>query len=282
DYLAWWNQDPVQQFWKSLPLDAGMFREILKLPVSRIHFRTTLDKVDGLRHLVDPNDSISLNNKTGYWGCYRHTTPEMVANPENRFNTTMEKLPTAPRLSAEPKTKTGRVRVTKVPDNLLFAVEGQDHSAMGPKERDYWFETFDKTNQKWTDGLFASTSEQGVMDTRICYYPDSGYMEDANGNKAPGALGYNRKVQLLYFADMSAMQRIGMQNKEHVELRKTFMKAYGPEGEMANGKFYLWVETNLLPADGVECEYVGCLEGTGLSKYGDHEAFTVETTKCCE
>ena len=30
------------------------------------------------------------------------------------------------------------------------------------------------------------------------------------------------------------------------------------------GEIQLWVETSVLTAGGVDCEYVGCMEGTGL------------------
>jgi hypothetical protein len=89
-------------------------------------------------------------------------------------------------------------------------------------------------------------------------------------NPEPSSLNYNEKVQLFYFKDLRHMERIGRLNKGHVDLRKRFLEYYGPGGEMASGKICFWVETAVLKADEVECEYIGCVEGTGF----------MGTTKC--
>lgn len=64
------------------------------------------------------------------------------------------------------------------------------------------------------------------------------------------------------------MEKIGRQNKGHADLRKRFLEAYGPSGQMVNGKISLRVETTVLKSCEMDCEYVGCAEGTGFMAFG--------------
>lgn len=105
--------------------------------------------------------------------------------------------------------------------------------------------------------------ESGILDGRICYDPESSLFREGE----PKALSYNKKVQLFYFKDLRQMEKIGRQNKGHVDLRKRFLEAYGPEGEMMTGKISLRVETTVLKS----CEMdIGCAEGTGFMAFSSH------------
>ena len=109
--------------------------------------------------------------------------------------------------------------------------------------------------------LSTTTPTEGMIDARLCYDPESGIFQ--NGQLE--SQNYNRKVQLFYILDFGHMLKLGMKNRAHVTLRRRFLAAYGPGGEMSEGGgIQLWVETSVLTAGGVDCEYVGCMEGTGL------------------
>ena len=73
------------------------------------------------------------------------------------------------------------------------------------------------------------------------------------------------------------MEKIGRSNKGHVVLRNNFLKDYCPGGKMADiAKLLLWVETSVVKKGEIECEYVGCLEGTGFMAYDKSDAFKSE------
>ncbi|KAJ5131802.1 heme-containing dehydratase [Penicillium atrosanguineum] len=130
------------------------------------------------------------------------------------------------------ESRPGRVHLTQFPDNICFVVEGQDHSAITAEERKYLFESFDDSVTRWIKDLMEAGPESGILDGRICYEPESGVFRE----KEPQALNYNKKVQLFYFKDLQHMEKIGRQNKGHVDLRKRFLEAYGPDGQMMTGK----------------------------------------------
>lgn len=288
-YQAWWTSEQVKQFWTSLPADAGMWREILTVSDRRTQYGSNVLTPSGLRHLGEP---ISVADKSGYWGCYRH---RMAAHTEDKMESSLaENLepmrPVRSTLIVSPASQPtgaheepnavcvpGRIIMTKFPENICFVVEGQDHSLITPEEKDCWFENFDALFTQWVVDLvdassFSSSSGQrsGILDTRIGYVSESGKYRDS----VPEAMNYNRKIQLFYFNDLQCMVRIGSQNKGHVALRKSFMQAYGPGGNMeVAGKICLWVETSVLKGDEIECEYVGCFEGTGFMAFRSYAEF---------
>ncbi|KAI9925591.1 hypothetical protein ASPWEDRAFT_41707 [Aspergillus wentii DTO 134E9] len=269
DYQAWWTDPDVSAFWSSLPPDAGMWREIITPHSSRTQHGTNQTTPIGLGHL---GDRIPVGDKTGYWGCYRH---RMSAEASDRMKTPLQgalSRASAGALSSDCRTvRPGRVHMTRFPENICFVVEGQDHSHLTPEETECWFKHFDQLVTQWIVDLTAAPPESGILDARLCYYPEGGTFRDS----APAALNYNKKTQFFYFTDMNHMLRFGQQNKGHVQLRSDFMEAYWPGGPLsATGQIGLWVETSVLKEGELECEYVGCLEGTGFMPFDSMEGFT--------
>lgn len=123
----------------------------------------------------------------------------------------------------------GRVHMTQFPENLCFVVEGQDHSNLMTVERETWFERFDLPTLHWLNELQSAGPETGLPEMRVCYDLRSGRFRDGE----PEAPSHNRKVQLLYFLDMERMERVGRRCKEHVLLRREFLKSCGAGGELA-------------------------------------------------
>lgn len=260
EYEKWWSLPAVTHFWTSLPDDAGMYREILTIPRSRTQFATNKKQpVVGMGSLSSGN-YVSVLDKSGYWGCYRHRIPEMQMSGDPLDSTLKERLNAAPPAQG---IRPGRVQITRVPENITFVVEGQDHSRITPEEKTYWFQNFNDLATQWMKDLSSANPEEGMLNARLCYDPDSGRFQ----NDQLESQNYDRKVQLFYFLDFGHMLKLGMKNRGHVNLRRKFLEAYGPGGEMSEGEIQLWVETSVLKAGGVDCEYVGCTEGTGLMAF---------------
>ncbi|KAB8266122.1 hem-containing dehydratase protein [Aspergillus pseudonomiae] len=258
DYERWWHSDPVMTFWGSLPDDAGIYRETITVASDRTQHATNKPQNIGMGCL---GPCAPLVDKTGYWGCYYHRIPAIASasGPEGRLPSPLKGPPR--KRDGTGDIRHGRVRMTRFPENLCFVVEGQDHSGLTDVERETWFGKFDASATGWLSELQSAGSETGLLDKRMCYDPRSGRFRDGE----PEEFGYNRKVQLFYFLDMECMERMGRMSKVHVQLRKDFLKAYGPGGELAEtGGICLWVETSILKAGGLDCEYVGCWDGTGL------------------
>ncbi|KAJ5542180.1 heme-containing dehydratase [Penicillium sp. DV-2018c] len=256
DYQKWWTRDDVSQFWAALPLDAGMWREVLTPSTRRSQYGANQHDPSGLGHLGERFD---IGHKAGYWGCYRHrlsdhTSDKMVSPVKHDLE---------PRRPSNHEIRPGRVHMTQFPDNICLVVEGQDHSAITAEEKDHWVENFDDSVCRWMKYLMEAGPESGILDRRMCYEADSGLFLEGE----PKALRYNKKVQFFYFKDLYHFEKIGRQNKGHVDLRKRFLEAYTNNGKMIDGKISLRVETSVLKADEMDCEYVGCVEGTGFMAF---------------
>ncbi|EAU31957.1 predicted protein [Aspergillus terreus NIH2624] len=268
DYRAWWCSPKVAAFWSKLPDNAGFWRESLRFAHSRVLFETNQKAPNGFAHVgsFEP-----LVEKTGYWGSYRDRLED--ATELDKLSTPIQPPVLPPRKSTK-NIRLGRVSMENFPDNLCCVVEGQDYSAMGSVEHDYWMENFHNLTTEWLTTALKAPIEDGVVSARLCHDPQSGSMD-----KAPAvpffnaALNAKRKLQLLYFLDLSCMERIGRKYKSHVQLRRKFMQAYGPKGDMEGGDLLLWVDLGVLKADDISAEYIGCHEGTGFLAYVDHPAF---------
>jgi hypothetical protein len=265
-YDEWWSSGPVADIWSSLPDDAGVWREKLTLPMSRVQFGTSQERPSGFAHLgrLVPNTT-----KSGYWGCYRDRIEEATAT--ERLSSSLGTFPKPRKASGE--VRRGRVKMDKFPENICVIVEGQDHSEIEEGEREHWVKHFDKPARKWITDVVTSGESGGVLSSRMCCAPSSGLISDRLPTSQFSTLNYNRKVQLLYFLDMECMERVGIQNKGHVALRENFMKSYCPVGPMAKGNLLMWVEMGILKATEIEAEYVGCYDGTGFMAFEDNVGF---------
>jgi hypothetical protein len=264
EFHSWWKHPDVVGFWQSLPDDAGMWREILTVPGDRAQLGTNVPEKTGFGHL---GPAMSILDKTAYWGCYYDR--KAAVTPENHFPSPLPEAPRGRPLAKISSIRRGRVHMTQFPENICFVVEGQDHADITAAEKEHWFVNFDGPVSQWVNCLVTAGPDAGILDARLCYVPESGEF----GASTPRALNFNRKIQLFYFQDMPAMERIGRYNKGHVGLRRKFLESYGPGGVMAEGKICLWVESSILRAEEMECEYVGCVEGTGMMRFDGHAAF---------
>lgn len=270
-FKAWWESADVKSFWQSLPDDAGFWRETVNLPATRaMHQAAVDDRKDGFGHC---GNLCPLTEKMGYWGAYRSRLTK--DGPEDRFASSLSAVPTPRPLSN--KVRRGTVRMTEFPDNLCFVVEGQDYSGMGQREVEYWNEHFDGLAKRWITNVMTGGSEKGLVNVRACHGIASGNQH--GGTQADGifpGLNYSRQAQLLFWLDMSYMERMGKQDTAHVKLRRDFLQAYGPGGEMEGGNILLWVDLGVLKTDEVDAEYVGCYDGTGFTAFDNQPSFRSE------
>lgn len=268
-YEEWFQSAEVQRFWSALPPDAGMWREVAKLPGGRAQFGTNKDVDYGLGAI---GKRYPYTDKMFYWGCYRDRLKE--ATSQNRLATSHPELPTRGKKSSPLAIRLGRTKFTSFPENLCLVIEGQDHSRLSDFERDHWFEKFDDTVTEWMKDLVEAGPEKGILDARVCYSDKDGNYR----NKAPAALNPAYKLQIFWFHDFRYMEKIGRSNITHRGLRDNFMASYCPAGPMAGGDLLLWVETSIAKSKEMDVEYVGCLEGTGFMAYDHAEPFVSEQT----
>lgn len=270
EYEKWWSSPEVSEFWKSLPDNAGFWREKLALSHTRAMFETNKDTPNGYAHV---GTLTSLTEKTGYWGAYRDRLED--ATPTDRLKSPLQRVP-PPKVQTE-SIRRGRVRMSRFPDNICLVIEGQDHGAMKSEEREHWNENFDHLTKKWVTHVVKSGPDAGMVSARLCHAPQSGKVEACGDTSVEQgwaqAFDFNRKVQILYFLDLSYMERIGKSVKTHVDLRRKFMESYAPTGPMANGDLLLWVELAVLKGQDMDAEYVGCYDGTGFLAYEEYGAF---------
>lgn len=296
-FKTWWESPETSAFWSSLPDNAGFWRETVSLPATRSMYESNKEKPSGFGHC---GELIPLTEKTGYWGAYRsRMTP---ATPEDKFQSPLSEVP-EPRPITD-KVRSGRVRVSKFPDNISFVVEGQDYSAMSEYERDHWNENFDGLTKQWVTNVMTAGPAKGMVSARACHAfagdkqpgatngslvngSEAGASNGTNGTQTNGhsifpGLDYIRQAQILFWLDLSKMEHIGRTDKVHVKLRRDFFAAYGPGGVMEGGDLLLWVDVAVLKGEEIDAEYVGCYDATGFLAYDHHPAFTSETVKAAK
>ncbi|KAJ5093789.1 hypothetical protein N7456_009650 [Penicillium angulare] len=290
-YEAWWTRRDVVSFWASLPDDAGMWREIISPHSSRTQHGT--NHAPGPIGLGRLGERVSVADKSGYWGCYyrrmsasntgRTILKTSLDRPLSRSEgirlskgDSSSSLASSSPAARDREIRRGRVNMHSFPDNLCFVVEGQDHTHLTSEEKVYWEQQFSVPVNRWITDLTTTgpqDPDSGILDARLCYDPASGPF-DCNGPDSLPQLKYNRKVQFFYFTDMRHMLSMGKQHSEHVRLRAQFMEAYGPGGPLHDiAKICLWAETSILKPDEIECEYIGCVEGTGFMAFESLEEF---------
>ncbi|KPA38463.1 phenylacetaldoxime dehydratase [Fusarium langsethiae] len=277
-FKQWWENDETSSFWASLPEDAGFWRETFSLPATRAIYEGTSKGSWGFGHCGKV--LLPLTTKTGYWGAYRSRM-----TPDFEGDTFSSPVPTySNQQPPSEKIRPGRVRVTDFPDNLCIVVEGQVYDAMEERERDYWNENFDGLTKQWVTNVVTSGTEQGMVLARACHGFKTEKKLGATDAKPtqngifPG-LDYVRQTQILIWQDISKMEHMGRYDKTHVTLRRNFMKAYGPGGEMEGGDLLLWVDLGILKSNEIDAEYVGCYESTGFLKLEKGKFFNAESVE---
>jgi len=281
DYNRWKNTEPVQKFWSELPDDAGVWREVMTVPKSRFMHASNQNVKSGIGHRLD----LKQSNDEGYWGVYRHrlaAITDQYTDPNDTFTSpyvtvakikpdSTKKVITIPKQQST-TVKLGRIRLSNVPDNLVFAREGQRQPNVTQEERDLWLESIAPHAQSWMEHLDTERNKTGVTSftTHLGHEKPTSRTSKSSGDFDPtlnlqlDTEAIAETNQLAYFLDLAHFEQAGRSHRGHVQLRKNTMELYGPGGKMSLGKAVLFVELCVLKAGDLDAEYIGCIENTSL------------------
>lgn len=276
DYETWKQTDAVKEFWNSLPDDAGVWREVMTVPKSRYMFAANQYETWGLATILGLKDSTD----EGYWGVYRHRlsdNPDEHTDPADTFTSpfitkskakpdSSKQVVDLSKSSLPDKIRHGRVKLTKIPDNLCYCREGQGHSKMPKEELESWKDMLAPFALSWMNHLDTERNKNGAVSFTF-HLAHENPQQVAN----PGADleletdAIAESNQLMYFLDLAHFELAGRSFKDHVKLRQRTFDMYGPDGQYGQkGKLSLFVEMCVLKSGDLDAEYIGCREGTGL------------------
>jgi hypothetical protein len=271
DYRSWWTQGDVQDFWRSLPEDAGVWREVMTVPESRFMHASTHDKKTGLA--LAKMAKLQQSSNEGYWGVYRNrlsasktddlTSPYITSSTPKRDDGSPDK----PSIKISDPTgeakliKHGRVYLPKGIDNVAWVREYQSYCGVAEAEQELWTKHLTPHATAWIDWLDRERNRNGFLSFRPSVRLEGADVETGN---AASLKKINELNQFAYVLDLAHFERAGKSFAEHRMLRKNLMELYGPGGELEGGDAHLMVELCVLKAADLEAEYVGCVEDTGL------------------
>lgn len=277
-YQTWRESNAFRDFWDSLPDDAGVWREVMTVPKSRYMFAANQYETSGLATMLGLKES----SDEGYWGVYRHRlhdNPDQYTDPADTFTTplatTTKAKPDSDKAVVNLETsfpnavRLGRVKLTKLPDNLCFCREGQRQPHFGKEELETWLDMLAPYAQSWMNHLNTARNRNGVVSFTMHVGHENPVPSQKREIDPLEDLSLPTKAvaeanQLMYFLDMAHFEQAGRSFKDHVKLRQRTFDLYGPDGKHSNGKLSLFVELCVLKSGDLEAEYIGCREGTGL------------------
>lgn len=295
-YRTWNESKDFQNLWTSLPDDAGVWREILTVPKSRFTGSMSVDTPWGLNAVVGTKSTLDI----GYWGVFRKRMSEVTdkhTEPGDTFTSEYVTPHAKSRRAGEGKKiidleiplngtiRRGRVKVSKVPDNLFFLHEGQRKLKSADGVIGSWMDRVQPLFESFKQHLIKERNKNGVVayEAYVARKNSSSVALD-KGSLTNQVVGIDPTVnieeleadliietnQLIYWLDMAHFELSGRAFHNHVKLRKETMGLIAPGGEGFNDKnASLYVEMCVLKSSDVEAEYIGCREGTGLMMFAD-------------
>lgn len=237
DYKSWKNTDSVREFWNELPDDAGVWREVMTVPKSRFMHASSQPVKSAMGHLLE----LKQSNDEGYWGVYRHrlaANPDQYTDPDDKFvspyvTTAKAKPDPEKRIISIPKAqssaiRSGRVRLTKVPENMLFAREGQRQPNISKDELDTWIDSIAPHARSWMEHLDTEREKTGVISFTTHLGHEKPTMRTiAHAKNFDPAIDLEMDTeaiaesnQLVYFLDLAHFEQAGRAHRGHVQLRK--------------------------------------------------------------
>ncbi|KAJ4263312.1 hypothetical protein NW762_006130 [Fusarium torreyae] len=273
DYEVWKTKD-LEPFWRSLPDDAGVWREVMTVPKSRYMFFTSSSVASGFASLVGTKPGTD----GGYWGVYRD---RMAAHPD-RYTAPGDTLTSPYASKTIPGRKLvdlekrypneihrGRLKVTRAPDNICFIREMQALSNLGKQDSEIWLQSLNPYFRSWVDHLDTHHNRNGVLSfsTHAALNPsdlgDQGLAHNRTVKSSDG-VGFETN-QLMYFLDLGDFELAGRSFKDHVKLRNSAIDLLRPGGKLFKTETLRFtVEMCVVKAEDLDAEYVGCKKGTRL------------------
>jgi hypothetical protein len=281
-YVAYWlntakykqlsDSGEWKSFWQDLPDDAGVWREVITVPKSRYMFAANQPQKSCLATMLQ----LKTSSDEAYWGVYRHRlgeNPDEHTDPKDNFASPLSSgkakdgkqiidLSTRPGSNGK---RSGRVKLSNFPDNLVYCRELQAWRGMPKEELETWNEKLGPYVAAWMDHLDTERNKNGVVSFTFnvgCGKPESLSNESTPALSSDATGEAN---QLMYFLDLAHFELAGRSFKDHVTLRKNTFAEYGPDGKHSEGgRLSLAVELAVLKTGDLEAEYIGCRDGTGL------------------
>ncbi|KAL2826182.1 heme-containing dehydratase protein [Aspergillus pseudoustus] len=268
-YRRWWSSCPARHWWLNIPTTAGVWREVYTIPASRFQSGCNQPKQIGIGNVYMPEPS----KRAGFWGAYRARVPDS-ANDTFQLSPVFQ---SSRGINRQKSTKLNprRVRLSSNPENICFLREGQDYKIATPHERsssDYW------NMRQAADSWLASIEERwdrlgGLSFLRCSRVPDTILVSLDTLDSLIEIPTTEDCVQIALFQSLGHVERLARSSHDHLHLHSSLTELYCPMGKFKDGQSGFWVEMGILPRGGVEAEYVGCVEGTGLMNYEGHEGF---------
>lgn len=240
DYESWKDAESVKKFWDDLPDDAGVWREVMTVPKSRFMHASSQPVKSAMGHLLE----LKQSNDEGYWGVYRHrlaANPDQHTDPDDKFvspyvTTAKAKPDPAKKVITIPRTqpaaiRSGRFRLSKVPENLLFAREGQRQPNISKDECDTWIESIAPHARSWMEHLNKEREKTGVISfTTHLGHEKPTMRTSAHAKNFDPSIDLETDTeaiaeanQLVYFLDLAHFEQAGRAHRGHVQLRKNTM-----------------------------------------------------------
>lgn len=269
-----WKEGVLEPFWQSLPDDAGVWREVMTVPKSRYMFFTSSSVASGFASLVGTKPGTD----GGYWGVYRDrmaANPDQYTVPGDTFTSpyTSKPIPGRKLVNLEKQyadeIHTGRLKITRIPDNICFIREMQAQSNPAKEELDIWLQTLNPYFRSWVDHLDTHHNNNGVLSfsTHVALESNNPENQRPAGKVPMGSEGgcIFETDQLMYFLDLGDFELAGRSFKSHVKLRSTALNLLGPGGKLSKSeKLRFTVEMCVVKAEDFDAEYIGCKKGTRL------------------
>ncbi|MFO1267349.1 MAG: phenylacetaldoxime dehydratase family protein [Rubrivivax sp.] len=234
-----WDAADDWPAWCGRPRGAGVWREVLRVPVER--GETLLSSplirwgLAGARtRLVGPV------REHGYWGAMRDRLP--VSAHEALEPGASPSTSSAPR---DPRQR----RIVEPPTNLCVICSGQDWSACEPAHVQFYLRELEPKLRAAMTDLATRAADHGCLGSRFVR------MTDAAGQPLDASFA------MAYFRSLADLERWAANDPLHLDIYRSFID----HKRRTQTTLRLWHEVLVLPAHEQRFEYLGCPPGTGLA-----------------
>jgi hypothetical protein len=220
EYQIWNESKEFQNLWSSLPDDAGVWREVLTVLKSRFTGSMSVDTPWGLNAVVGTKPTLDI----GYWGVFRKRMSEVTDKhtvPGDNFTSKYVTQHAKSRagegkkiidLEIPPSSaiRLGRLKVSRVPDNLFFLHEGQRKLKCADGVIGSWMDRVQPLFESFKQHLIKERNKNGIVAYKA-------YIARKNPSSA---LNKSRLTnQLIYWLDMAHFELSGRAFHNHIKLR---------------------------------------------------------------
>lgn len=246
-YKLWWENPCVCAWWQSkqrLEESVGYWREVFAMPFDRFETLHSSENAHGVGALSP--DLQGPIEEHGYAGGMR----DRIAASDS------ENLEQTHSISAKvvcTRSDNGRRVKLTPPSNTCVIRSGQNWSASGDTERDYYLKKIQPVLKRGMQFLSQNPLETNCYSMRLM---------DVKSDKWENL---EQTFGLGYATDVYAFENWAKSHPTHVAIFDQFMQmvqCFAPDM-----KLQLWHEVTCIPTDGGDFEYICCNTNTGLLGY---------------